>query len=61
MAESFVRTMKRDYVDFMPKPDARTVIGSLTIAFKHYNEHHPHSALRYRSPPKFQRNAASST
>ena len=53
--------MKRDYVDFTPKPDACTVIGSLTIAFKHYNEHHPHSALRYRSPPKFQRNAASST
>ena len=27
MAESFVKTMKRDYIAFMPKPDARTAIG----------------------------------
>lgn len=57
MAESFVKTMKRDYVDFMPKPDARTAIGNLAIAFEHYNEHHPHSALRYHSPREFHRKA----
>ena len=57
MAESFVRTMKRDYVNFMPKPDARTAIGNLAIAFEHYNEHHPHSALRYHSPREFRRKA----
>ena len=57
MAESFVKTIKRDYVDFMPKPDARTAIGNLAIAFEHYNEYHPHSALRYHSPREFRRKA----
>ena len=55
MAESFVKTMKRDYVDYMPKPDARTAIRNLAIAFEHYNEHHPHSALRHHSPREFRR------
>ena len=55
MAESFVKTMKRDYVAFMPKPDARTAIQNLALAFEHYNEHHPHSALKYRSPREFRR------
>ena len=57
MAESFVKTMKRDYVDFMPKPDAPTAISNLAIAFEHYNEYHPHSALRYHSPREFRRKA----
>ena len=57
MAESFVKTIKRDYVDFMPKPDAPTAIGNLAIAFEHYNEYHPHSALRYHSPREFRRKA----
>ena len=54
MAESFVKTMKRDYIAFMPKPDARTAIANLRLAFEHYNEHHPHSALKYRSPREFR-------
>lgn len=54
MAESFVKTMKRDYIAFMPKPDARTAIESLRLAFEHYNEHHPRSALKYRSPREFR-------
>ncbi len=33
MAESFVKTMKRDYVAFMPKPDAASAAHNLTIAF----------------------------
>jgi len=41
MAESFVKTMKRDYVAFMPKPDAATAARNLAIAFEHYNEKHP--------------------
>lgn len=60
MAESFVRTMKRDYIAFMPKPDARTAMQNLAEAFEHYNEHHPHSALNYRSPREFRRQRASS-
>ncbi len=59
IAESFVKTMKRDYIDMMPKPDSRTAVGNLTIAFEHYNEHHPHSALGYRSPREFLRSRVS--
>jgi transposase InsO family protein len=61
MAESFVKTMKRDYVAFMPKPDAATAVRNLAIAFEHYNEKHPHSALKYRSPREFRRRTDSST
>ncbi|WP_288845551.1 IS3 family transposase [uncultured Paraburkholderia sp.] len=61
MAESFVKTMKRDYVAFMPKPDAATAARNLAVAFEHYNEQHPHSALEYRSPREFRRRTDSST
>ena len=61
MAESFVKTMKRDYISHMPKPDRTTAIRNLAIAFEHYNEHHPHSALNYRSPRQFRREMATST
>ncbi|MGF6853643.1 transposase InsO family protein [Paraburkholderia sp. CI3] len=61
MAESFVKMMKRDYVTFMPKPDAATAARNLAVAFEHYNEQHPHSALKYRSPREFRRRADSST
>jgi len=54
MAESFVKTIKRDYVAFMPKPDVPTAMQNLAIAFEHYNEQHPHSALKYRSPREFR-------
>ncbi|MCY0264214.1 IS3 family transposase [Klebsiella pneumoniae] len=50
MAERFVKTMKEDYIAFMPKPDVRTALQSLAAAFNHYNENHPHSALGYHSP-----------
>jgi putative transposase len=53
MAEAFVRTFKRDYVAVNPKPDAATVLKSLPVWFKHYNELHPHRALGYRSPREF--------
>lgn len=61
MAESFVKTMKRDYVAFMPKPDANTAAHNLALAFEHYNETHPQSALKYRSPREFRRLAVLST
>ena len=60
MAESFVKTIKRDYVAYMPKPDRETALRNLAIAFEHYNEQHPHSALKYRSPREFRRLAATS-
>jgi len=60
MAERSVKTIKRDYVAQMPKPDRETALRDLTIAFEHYNEQHPHSALKYRSPREFRRLAAAS-
>lgn len=61
MAESFVKTIKRDYITFMPKPDVPTALQNLAIAFEHYNEQHPHSALKYRSPREFRRQQNRST
>jgi putative transposase len=61
MAESFVKTTKRHYVAFMPKPDAATAVRNLAVAFEHYNERHPHSALKYRSPRELRRRSDSST
>ena len=55
MAESFVKTMKRDAINVMPRPDARTAVQNLTMAFEHYNEWHLHSALRYRSLREYLR------
>ncbi|WP_420800581.1 IS3 family transposase [Pseudomonas corrugata] len=60
IAESFVKTIKRDYVAHMPKPDRETALRNLAIAFEHYNEQHPHSALNYRSPREFRRLAVAS-
>jgi putative transposase len=54
MAESFVKTMKREYIAFLSKPEAVTAVRNLAIAFTHYNEHHPHSALKYRLPREFR-------
>ncbi|UWC34799.1 IS3 family transposase [Escherichia coli] len=59
MAESFVKTIKRDYISVMPKPDGLTAAKNLAEAFEHYNEWHPHSALGYRSPREYLRQQAS--
>ena len=59
MTESFVKTMKRDYISIMPKPDGLTSVKNLAEAFEHYNEWHPHSALGYRSPREYLRQRAS--
>ncbi|MEE7427122.1 IS3 family transposase [Escherichia marmotae] len=58
IAESFVKTIKRDYISIMPKPDGLTAAKNLTEAFEHYNEWHPHSALGYRSPREYLRQRA---
>ncbi|HHI3708831.1 TPA: IS3 family transposase [Escherichia coli] len=59
IAESFVKTIKRDYISVMPKPDVLTAAKNLAEAFEHYNEWHPHSALGYRSPREYLRQQAS--
>nr|MDN1056541.1 hypothetical protein [Escherichia coli] len=33
-----VKTIKRDYISIMPKPDGLTAAKNLAEAFEHYNE-----------------------
>lgn len=55
MAESFVKTFKRDYVYVKERPDARTVMALLPGWFDDYNEHHPHKGLGMKSPREYIR------
>ena len=55
MAEAFVKTFKRDYVESMDRCDAITVMRQLRDCFEHYNDVHPHSALKMLSPRVFRR------
>ncbi len=36
MEESFVNTMKRNYIHQMPQPDPATALHNLAIAFKRH-------------------------
>jgi transposase InsO family protein len=38
-----------------------TAVRNLAIAFERYNEEHPHTALKYRSPREYRRKTESST
>lgn len=58
MAESFVNTFRRDYVSRMDLTDAPTVLAQLPDAFEHFNEVHPHSSLKMKSPREFRRHQA---
>lgn len=53
MSEAFVKTLKRDYVQVTPLPDAQTVLGLIGGWIEDYNENHPHSGLKMRSPREF--------
>ena len=55
MSEAFVNTLKRDYLRVSPVPDARTALDQIAGWFDDYNENHPHSGLRMRSPREFRR------
>jgi putative transposase len=55
MAESFVKTFKRDYVHMNSLPDAATVLAQLPTWFEDYNENHPHKGLRMKSPREYRR------
>lgn len=54
MAEAFVNTIKRDYVDGSDLSDAQTVLKQLSGWIQDYNERAPHSALGFRSPKEFR-------
>ena len=55
MAKSNARTFKRDYVSRIDLTDAVTALAQLPAAFEHFNEVHPHSSLKMRSPCEFRR------
>ena len=54
MAEAFVNTLKRDYVQGADLSDAQTVIRLLPDWLEDYNEIAPHSALRNLSPREWR-------
>jgi putative transposase len=58
IAESFVNTFKRDYVNLMDRSSAEIVLAQLPDAFTHFNEVHPHSSLKWKSPRMFRREQA---
>lgn len=53
MSEAFVKTLKRDYVRVNPLPNAETVLNLIGEWIEDYNNNHPHSGLRWRSPREF--------
>lgn len=53
LSEAFVKTFKRDYLRVNPLPDADAVLRQIAGWIDDYNEIHPHSALRMRSPREF--------
>src|SRR4029079_18260738 len=55
ISERFVKTFKRDYVRVTPLPDAITALRQIAGWFLDYNENHPHSGLKMRSPREFMR------
>ena len=52
-SEAFVATLKRDYVQLAPLPDALRALALIGAWFEHHNTNHPHSGLRMRSPREF--------
>ena len=53
MSEAFVKTLKRDYVRVNPLPDAENVLRLIGDWIEDYNDNHPHSGLKWRSPREF--------
>lgn len=55
LSEAFVKTFKRDYVRVHPLPDAKTALSLIAGWVEDYNEIHPHSGLKMRSPREHRR------
>lgn len=55
ICEAFVKTLKRDYVRIHPLPNAVTALDQIAGWLEDYNENHPHSGLRMRSPREYIR------
>ena len=57
LAEAFVKTFKRDYVDGAELRDAESVLAQLGGWVEDYNTRAPHSALGMRSPAEYRAEA----
>lgn len=55
MAEAFVKTVKRDYVNVGDVSTAAGVLAALPRYFADYNENHPHKDLKMLSPNQVRR------
>jgi transposase InsO family protein len=55
IAESFIKTFKRDYIGVHELWDAHLVLEQLPFWFEDYNENHPHKGLKMKSPREFRR------
>ena len=54
MAESFVKTFKRDCARLCRRLGSQTIMRDLKRWFDHSNDEHPHSALGYLPPRRFR-------
>lgn len=61
MAEAFVKTLKRDYASIHPRFDAASVLQALPLWINDYNEHHPHRALKMKSPREYRKATSGNT
>jgi transposase InsO family protein len=50
-----VKTIKRDYVQVSALPNAEEGLKQIGGWFEDYNENHPHSGLKMRSPREYIR------
>lgn len=55
MAESFIKTFKRDYVGLYGCSTPEDALERLPDWFDDYNEYHPHKGLKMRSPREHRR------
>lgn len=55
MAESFIKTFKRDYVSLHDRKTPEDVMEKLPEWFDDYNEYHPHKGLNMKSPREHRR------
>jgi putative transposase len=61
MAEAFVNTLRRDYLDGADRGTAAALLDQIPAWFADYNGVAPHSALRYRPPTEYRRLQAEAT
>lgn len=54
MAESFVKTFKRDYVYVNDLPDAVSVMEKMAEWIEDYKNLHPHKRLNMKSPREYR-------